>query len=287
MGWQKAGAENESSQETWSLLPMSAHGQLYKVMILYKYMSLATAQTILATNRIGFSRASFLNDPFDTPVAAPIPTSDPIEGLFASISAQGKSMVWEQNTAFLSLTRTITNSLMWSHYADSHRGVALAINTATAGFLNLETNLIPAHFGSVIYSRHRPSGPYYSSFTTPIPVGGLHRFALDHYEKWQRMFLTKPIEWAYEEEVRVAKCVRGLKLGNGKNDSGSCTVIDLGSGRLLHCFDVPATSISGIYFGARVTDIQIAETIKGHPGLQAARARLDQNRFAIDLIPFN
>jgi hypothetical protein len=252
-------------------------------MILYKYMSLSAARIILETNRIGFSRASFFNDPFDTPVATPIPTQDPISEVFASIGAQGKSIIWEENTAFLPLTRTPTNALMWAHYADNHRGAVLAIDTHAAGFLDLATNLIPANFGSIIYSRHRPVGPLYSTFTTPIAVGATHAFAIDHYEKWQRLFLTKPLEWAYEEEVRVAKCVRGLAAGEGENESGACSVIDL-NGRPLHCFAIPAEAITGIYFGARAGVEGVAAAIAARPGLERRRARLDQNRFSIDLV---
>jgi len=252
-------------------------------MILFKYVALATARTILETNRIGFSRASFFNDPFDTPIATPIPTDNPIDGMFADIGAQGKSLIWEANTAFLSLTRTPANALMWAHYADNHRGAVLAINAERAGFLDTETNLVPAHFGSVIYSRHRPGGPYHSTFTTPIAVGATHRFVLDHYEKWQRIFLTKPLEWAYEEEVRVAKCVRGLEPGYGANESGLCSLIDIGD-RPLHCFAIPAEAITGIYFGARVSDSDIATTVATYPSIEHRRARLDQRRFAIELV---
>lgn len=94
-------------------------------MILYKYMSLATAQIILATNRIGFSRAGFFDDPFDTPIATPVQTGNPIEGVFAHIGAQEKSIILELNTAFLSVTRTATNALLWAHYAVNRSGAVL------------------------------------------------------------------------------------------------------------------------------------------------------------------
>ncbi|WP_136661487.1 DUF2971 domain-containing protein [Nitratireductor sp. XY-223] len=251
-------------------------------MILYKYMTVETAQKVLATNKIGFSRASFFNDPFDTPVATPVLTENPIDGLFADIRAQVKSSVWEKKTALLPLTRTAKNALMWAHYADSHRGAVLAIDTAKAGFLDSDTNMIPAHFGSVVYSRHRPSGAYGSEFGTAVQVGGTHQFVLEHYEKWQRLFLIKPLEWAYEEEVRVAKCIEGLKSGDSENESGSWSVID-SNGRPLHCFHLPAGSITEIYFGARVTDAQVKETIAEHPSVDCYSAQLHQHRFSIDL----
>ena len=155
-------------------------------MLLYKYTSLAAARQILTSERIGFSRPTFFNDPFDKPVAMPDPTEDPISGMFANLRAQIKSQIWVQETGILSLTRSATNALMWAHYADGHRGAVLEINADTAGFMDEKRNMIPAQFGSVIYSRGRPIGPYFSTFTEGIVVGATHHFVLSHYEKWQR-----------------------------------------------------------------------------------------------------
>jgi Protein of unknown function (DUF2971) len=182
-------------------------------MILFKYVSMEVARKILSDNSIRFSRPSSFNDPFDTPVSTPLPAFNIIESMFAKIGADAKSYTWEQNTGILSLTRTASNQLMWAHYADSHKGAVIAIDTSLAGFLKPDANMIPANFGAVVYSRNRPSGQYSSTFKTPISVGSTHHFALDHYEKLQRLFLTKPLEWAYEEEVRVVKCLNGLGSG--------------------------------------------------------------------------
>lgn len=56
-------------------------------MILYKYVSLEGALAILRTTSLGFTRASHLNDPFDRPVAEPLPTTNPIDGMFANVGA--------------------------------------------------------------------------------------------------------------------------------------------------------------------------------------------------------
>ena len=193
-------------------------------MILYKYTSLATVRRIFELARIGFSRPGFFNDPFDKPIATPVQTDNPISETFANVAAQVKSTVWEENTAVLSLTRSPKNALMWAHYADHHRGAVLEIDASAAGFTNEKTNMIPAQFGSVVYSRSRQNGPYSSTFQEPVNVGGTHCFVLSHYEKWQRLFLTKPLDWAYEEEVRVAKCLKGLDAcGSSFNESGQCT----------------------------------------------------------------
>ena len=250
-------------------------------MILYKYTSLAATRRILGSGRIGFSRPGFFNDPFDTPVAIPVPSEDPISRMFADVGAQGKSLIWEQKTAILSLTRSPSNALMWAHYANGHQGAVLEIRIDVAGFTDETSNMIPAQFGSVVYSRSRPRGPYSSVFKEPISVGATHHFVLSHYEKWQRLFLTKPLDWAYEEEVRVAKCLDGLELcGTSSSKSGDCEIVNVGE-RPLHCFQIPHNAIRRIFVGAR-SDKDEAETLaKEYPDVEVCPAVLDHSRFEI------
>lgn len=251
-------------------------------MILYKYISLHAAQLILASAHIGFSRSSFFNDPFDKPVATPGPYENPIESMFSGIKAQAKSQTWEEYTGILSLTRSPTNPLMWAHYSDGHRGAVLEINTHDAGFTNEESNMIPAQFGSVVYSRRRPTGPYYSNFEEAVEVGGTHHFVPSHYEKWQRLFLTKPFEWAYEEEVRIAKCLKGLESqGSSSNESGNCNIIEVG-GRPIHCFAFPAHAITRVFVGVRADKKRVSDLSDKFPGVSVVQVQLEDARFEVN-----
>ncbi len=253
----------------------------YADMILYKYTSLDAARQILASAQIGFSRPGFFNDPFDKPVATPEPSKDPITGVFAHVRAEAKSIIWEENTAILSLTRSPTNPLRWAHYSDGHRGAVLEINAHDAGFTNVESNMIPAQFGSVIYSRNRPTGPYYSTFNEGVEVGGTHHFVSSHYEKWQRLFLTKPLEWAYEEEVRVAKCLKGPDShGSSSNESGNCNVIEFDY-RLLYCFEFPRHAITKAFVGVRADKSVVTELSNDYPEILVCPVKLEDARFEI------
>ena len=250
-------------------------------MILYKYASIGATRQIIESGRIGFTRAGFFNDPFDRPHVPSPPTADPISGIFEDIHATVKSHLWEERTAILSLTRSFSNALMWAHYAEGHTGAVIEINVEHAGFTDIEKNMIPAQFGTVVYSRHRSNGPFVSSFDEGVVVGATHQFVLSHYEKWQRLFLTKPLEWAYEEEVRVAKCLGGLEPhGNPTNESGNCTVIDLGN-RPLHCFEFPREAITRVFVGARTSGTEVAALEEEFGGLTIVRAALDDERFEI------
>ena len=248
-------------------------------MILYKFTSIGAARQIISFGRIGFSRPGFFNDPFDRPHVPSQPTSDPISGVFENIRATAKNYLWEERTAILPLTRSHSNALMWAHYADGHTGAVLEKNVEHAGFTDITTNMIPAQFGTLVYSRHRSNDPFVSNFDEGIVVGATHHFVLSHYEKWQRLFLTQPLEWDYEEEVRVAKCLDGLgPQGNSINESGNCTIIDIDN-RPLHCFEFPRNAITRVFVGARVSGADVA-TLKEECGdLTIIQATLDDKRF--------
>ena len=223
-------------------------------MRLFKYVPIKAAEAILKTNTIGFSRFGFLNDPSDMPYALSEPIDKAAEGLLAGLRAWSKTQIWEKNTAVLSLNRTPTNLLMWAHYADGHHGVVIEFDARTAGFLNEETNMVPAHFGSVIYTSQPDVTSYASTFEEGVVVGQTHHFVSSHYEKWQRLFLVKPLDWAYEEEVRVVKCINGISAASPTNESGTFTIVQLeerGQSRDLHCYHLPDQSIAAVYIGIR------------------------------------
>lgn len=251
-------------------------------MLLYKYMSISGVAPSIETNSIGFSQARYFNDPFDSPKAEPVSTSDPISGFFEGVRASIKSISWEQNYAILSLTRTMSNALMWAHYADSHHGAVLEIDTTVAGLDDTNQCLIPAHLGSVVYTRSRPSGPYGSAFGKPFSLGNTHHFEMSHYEKFQRLFLTKPIDWAYEEEVRVVKCINEVtdKMGSVSTKSGIFNVIEHHS-RPLYCFQMKDEAIKAIYLGVRTSEAD-EQAIKDVAGsFPVVRTHLDQKTYSI------
>jgi hypothetical protein len=63
------------------------------------------------------------------------------------------------------------------------------------------------------------------------------------------LFLQKPIFWAYEEEVRVAKCIAD-RDSEGVNLSGCFNLVEI-EGRRLYCYQLPKGSIKEIYLGLR------------------------------------
>ena len=141
------------------------------MLMLYKYRSpqqLQFALDILLNKRLYASRVSDLNDP--------------MEGLW---HYSGKDILWPKEIRYVdeqvekyrvaSLSANPTSTLMWSHYADSHRGIAIGLSFRRSADL---------HYLPVRYSTDYT----FDSNATDIGADILSR---------------KSVAWEYERECRV------------------------------------------------------------------------------------
>lgn len=94
--------------------------------------------------------------------------------------------------------------LMWSHYADHHRGVCLEF-ASTAKEMNSAQR--------VIYAKDRPAIDQFRNTNTQ--------------EKMEKALLTKSSHWSYEREWRIIHQVAGF--GSLKLDSDTLTGLILGA----------------------------------------------------------
>lgn len=219
-------------------------------MILYKYVSHSTGMKILQNGSVGFTQPCHFNDPFEVEAAYPSTEgSNHLDVTLNGIRNWGKKSIWKENTGILSLTRQPLNPLMWAHYGCKHKGMVIGIDSSITEFTCEETNLVPIQYGSVIYTNKKPDSPFLSNPTESIEVGGTFHFPKGLLERLQRMFLCKPACWAYEEEVRVAKCLKGIEDSDSIK-SGTFTRINV-DGRPLHLLNLPKGVIKEVYIGAR------------------------------------
>lgn len=257
-------------------------------MILYKYVSMATAQKIVASETIQFTQPEYFNDPFDMPLYPDEPFDDALSLASARLRTLAKNAVWAGKSGILSLTRTPTNALMWAHYANRHEGVVIGIDMVAAGLTRQSSNLIPAQFGSVIYVSRREVEPFISMPEKGIEVGATHRFPADHYEMLQRVFLHKPLTWSYEEEVRVVKSLHGIEGDHAETPSGHFDVKNDGS-RTIHLFSLPKEAICEVYTGIRADDEQgdklILKARENNPRLLAYGCVLDSVAMTVGYHP--
>lgn len=254
-------------------------------MILYKYTSCEAGRSIVRGNSIGFAYPADFNDPFELTGYPVEGGSNPISQLLGTIRSEAKRGVWTRNSAILCLTRSQLNPLMWAHYGDSHRGFVIGFDATTAGFASTERNLLPAQFGSVRYTQHRPNHDLVSSAL--MQVGREFSYRTDLHEKLERLFLYKPLCWAYEEEVRVVKCVNGIEASH-ELPSGTFLVLD-NAGRRLCVINLPEDSIREVYLGARnpivagrELDEFSAQLHRFNPRAQLFRCRVRENEWSIE-----
>jgi len=153
-----------------------------------------------------------------------------------------------------------------------------------AGFTNETSNFIPAQFGDVKYVSVRPSGQFVTKAKEGMIVGGTHHFMADHYEKTSNVFLHKSIEWSFEEEVRVVKCLKGIHNTSIETQSGSFDVIQIND-RPLYLYNMGHGAISEIYLGGRCLEEDQTEVLNlikaSSPKTNVKKAIINKNRFEL------
>ena len=220
----------------------------------YKYLKWDTgARRIISDGTVKFTHPSDFNDPFD---CQPIYSDVSVEslnqgrpgylreiaknmGMTASDYLQEKNKMVQrlqksvesgeyhrkmlQFTGVLSLTECPTDILMWSHYADQHKGFVVEFRVELEGEFapsidNLE-DIIPLQ---VTYDNKRP-------------VVDLAVDPRKYKEENIKVLLTKSPHWSYEKEWRFIDYIRG---------SG------------IHPFSVKKHLV-GVIAGARMNDYQV------------------------------
>lgn len=149
-----------------------------------------------------------------------------------------------------------SNILMWSHYADNHKGVAIIFDSSRFRASNDERIL----FRKVKYKSQRPH----------ISIGSI---------KEPDVFFTKSSLWKYEEEYRSVENlytpeVLGLKTIDGKQ--GICAI--------------QRESISGIIFGCMFKgNIEsLRESLikqGGFEHLKFYKAEMDKREYKLNIVP--
>ncbi|HEX9731442.1 MAG TPA: DUF2971 domain-containing protein [Thermoanaerobaculia bacterium] len=130
----------------------------------------------------------------------------------------------------LSLSETATNVLMWSHYADSHRGLVFEVEVEEGfpGRTSL-TGLIGTP-QKVIYDADRPAWFFYDPLGKPFQ------------NRIKDIFLRKNIQWQYEKEWRLV-----YPLTNPRRYPHTIS-------SNIHLFPLVRAGIKRVILGARASD---------------------------------
>lgn len=125
------------------------------------------------------------------------------------------------NFGILSLSRTEKSLLMWSHYANRGKGFVIGLDKRHSFFNQLSSDGRKTYPISVTYTSKRDNIP------TEDP------------EFNQKFLGRKPLEWAYEEEVRITRVLNKENSIGKKDEYGNDIVLS----------DLPKLSIKAIYIG--------------------------------------
>lgn len=154
-------------------------------MLLYKYKSLENIWHVLdmvINQRLYCCSWQELNDPLEGRYEIYLgKKSKKIESIM-----QGRIEEARNALRIASLSKDVTNFLMWSHYANGHKGIAVEVEISEDD---------PGLY-EVTYS------PFSSVFTEKEQTG----------LNMQHLFSAKTEEWTYEEEYRVITSNKHFKL---------------------------------------------------------------------------
>jgi len=129
------------------------------------------------------------------------------------------------NFGVLSLSRTETSLLMWSHYAEAGKGIVLGFNDEHIFFRQKDMN---------------------GNSTRPIPVvytTKRRRIVPGEERYYEKLLCEKPLEWAYEEEERVFGTFLSKEEAIGKDEYGQDVVLS----------GLPKETIRSVYLGYNVS----------------------------------
>lgn len=177
---------------------------------IYKYMSLDGFIEMTTQGALYFATPITYNDPFDTKINISCAAS-----LEEKVSFGHKEGFSDERIKVLSelpeselneecalnyhkqlsefriccFSQLFDNILMWSHYADMHKGVCVGFDTTKDELFNDSTII---------------------SYEDQVPI---YNIITDTFEDIRRAIYTKSIDWEYEKEIRIIKHTN-LGFGN-------------------------------------------------------------------------
>lgn len=239
-------------------------------MELYKYMSAESFEThIINGPTIRFTPSKEFNDPFEFLPALGKDENEEIldndirlqnikEEMFDKLSSYFHEQLCDLKSEYgtFCCSGNNRNILMWSHYAENHKGVAIIFDLSKFKTINGSHIL----FQKVKYRSRRPH----------IIVKNI---------KIRDIFFTKSSLWKYEEEYRsIANLYTPEKLGlkNIDGKQGICAI--------------QRASISGIIFGCKFKGNikSLRESLikqDGFEHLKFYKAEMDKLEYKLNIVP--
>lgn len=217
-------------------------------VVLYTFCELQWLKSTVAGN-LKFAPTRTYNDIHENTIFA-----RPIGNTVSTFAAEDKMKAWLDSHVVKCFTENPRNTLMWSHYADKHKGVCVGFN-----FASLKNRVINDQQLQHIAVRYSSTPPL-SLISEPLDDHAVSMFALD-------VLHTKSIHWAYEQEYRFY-----IQTQEPVSDDG--VILNVG-----------ADAVVDVIFGEQVAKTVIKERIQELPKkLKARVAAIDRRGLSYNLV---
>lgn len=158
----------------------------------------------------------------------------------------------------LSLTEEPDNDVMWAHYAANHSGFVLEFDSSHP-FFDFPNRLGASSIKKVVYKEPAVL-PYISA------------------DNVDDLFYIKKVQWAYEQEWRVLRVIESADAS-----------IDLPDSTKIRLFALPPDCITGVIFGARMSDAdkaRVLEVLRGdrYRHINIYQARIGSGAIEIEAV---
>ncbi len=222
-----------------------------KSITLYKFIPAQHAVTILSTRLLKVTTYDELNDPFEMRPALILPPGVPQH---VADSALDKALADIKKTmGMVCMSATVTDPVLWSHYADKHQGIALEFNH------RINDKLVKVH---------------YDDSRIEVDIAKLTYDASKHLDLGTKIMRRKYTSWIYEQEYRVFVALDTC----AKSDGVFFTRIPLAP--------MPDEFLKRVILGAKCrTDPSVIEGVlerSRFTDVEVTRARLNPTEFKID-----
>ena len=216
-------------------------------MIVYRFLHARYALQALQTRRLKIGRLRELNDPMDCSprlINYPARHVDVLNQKFEQETITAAA----ETVGLLCFSESAHDPVVWSHYADAHRGIALGFDFEPSA------RLLP-----VKYQAERATLDYAALTDSK---GGINMVALE------QGFTRKAPSWSYEKEHRLF-----VNLDHCEMDAE-------------HYFlSMPKMAFVQVVLGARCNLIanDILRLIRTETQVQVLRARMNEHSYRVDL----
>lgn len=215
---------------------------------LYRFVRYERLCDILTLHRLYVPSTSQLNDPFECIVKLDTHDHGEERRIQKNITARARVL------SFSGGQDSAKNILMWSHYADSHRGACLQFDTRK---WDPRKNSPGYVVRNVRYSMKRP-------------LVSLSRKAQQHTEPLNKIAFTKHKNWSYEQEWRMVCSYNGDVYGDVY-------------------LEFPEEALTAIIFGLRMSEPkkELTKTLVAqlNLGTTIKEACEDAQRFRVRIAP--